>query len=681
MHARASSLRGDITGSRNIEPRQDQQPSARLDTLILPLQARVASFLAVGGTDAATLGTVSKKLRSQWRERALADKLVAALETELPQPVTHEAFKALIDNAAALPSPLCYEVFRRVPDRLCNGLDASGDNMERVIEELTAKLPKTLAVEHQFMMLDNISAAFQNPNFRAHFSNPHSRKIDRQAMEKIFARFCHQQVEFFRYKSRALGLLTAMKGAKKNAVPSGVSMASYLINISAWSVTPASRGLYMVSDKMSRANIWHAMLRNIVHAAPRVRADLLQTLIEAVACLKTQQQREHASEKILQHIGELPAQFQAAPIALAIRRLSILVSAASSEDMFERLATIANAAPLVHRGKLINIIAQAIATRQQPVRPAIFAGVLAQVGDLPLLQQQLVLETLASAVNAHPLEHQCTQAYNAVLGAIRLLPEPFQAVPAAALFASFAEMQIGAELDIRFIEAFEFVRRLPVDERAPMLRLLTSVIWRHSTKSSQFGGIDELLSLMRSQPVAERVRCVTSLYRISLDGTNEAFRFSILRKLFREVQQLPAAAQVPLIAEAAVKAARCGQPHMRFLLDAVLHQAGTLSPSEAGDVGQQMSLAFKAEVLCLNYYGAIPESFAALLTTADLLPDDLRISLLADLQASLTRCPEENRAAASHAIRDKINFLPIGLLQRFLLLKQQANVPTSASQV
>ncbi|MBC7514783.1 MAG: hypothetical protein H7234_10165, partial [Herminiimonas sp.] len=319
--ARASSMRDDIAESRHVKDRGEQQASARLDTLTRPFRARVANFSPIGSIEAATLETVSKALHGQWHQRALADKLVAALKTDPPQYVTHEGFSALIDGAASLPSPLCYEVFKRIPNRLCIGLDASGEHMEGVIAELMAKSPKTLDLKHQFLMLDHISAAFQHPDFCRHFSNPHSKKIDRQPMERIFGHFCRQLGDLVRHKSRALALSSAIEATHNGTIPSDAAVNSNQAFISAWAVIPASRGLYMAPEGNNRNLLWHAMMENIVHVGPGARAELLGTLIKAVACLETQLQREHAFEKILQHIGALPAQVQATPIAGAIDRL------------------------------------------------------------------------------------------------------------------------------------------------------------------------------------------------------------------------------------------------------------------------------------------------------------------------------------------------------------------------
>ncbi len=681
----ANSLREDIARSPDLKPRFNLPPAPRLEALAFPIREHLASYFAIGSTEAAALSAASQTLYGQWTERALADKLAASLEARPPQIISQAQFAELIDRAASLPPALCYAVLKLIPERLCDNLNASGSNMEVILEKLLTTSPGKLDVKHQLIMLEHISEAFHDPVFSQHFHSQHSRTIDRPAMERVFSIFHCQLRGLVDNSGRKLALSMAADFTKGEAIPSPALLGKLQTGIEAFAVTLLARGLYMVPDGKDRADIWHGMMKSVEKISPKnVHVPLLKILIPKVAYLETQPQRENAYEKILQVIAELPANQQPVPIAHAIDQLAYVTNPVYSKDIFERLTAIARAAPLADRAALTRLIAAAVTRRPPHERMAIFAGALAQMRELPLQQQGPVLETLACAIVAHPPGHQRIEVYTTVFDAIRQIPKPFQAVPAGLLFGCLESLPPGPAQHVRFVEALDFVRSLPVESRAPMLEPLTEAIWLHANDASQLDSLDDLLSLLNAQPLAERVKCLASLYQVDLDREAESLKFALLRKLFRHVQQLPAAAQVGLIAEAAAQATRCDQPYMRLQIGAILKHSRTLSQADANDVLRKVSMALRAAACRMIYDGedfaAVPHGFDALLEVTDILPDDLRIGLLTDLQGALVHCPQECRVAASGAIKAKLNFLPAGLLQKFLTLTRHADVPDQAGQ-
>lgn len=204
--------------------------------------------------------------------------------------------------------------------------------------------------------------------------------------------------------------------------------------------------------------------------------------------------------------------------------------------------------------------AAAIETRPPHQRMEIFTHVLTQVQQLLPHQRGPVLEMLAYEIPVLPHDDERTRACDDVLAALRQIPTTSQPFPAAILFNAFGSLPLGEAQHARYVDAFDFVRAMPIDHRTPPLEALTDKIWRHSDPSSQLDSLDELMSLQKSEPLAARVKIFASLYQVNLDGAVKPFRFAVLRKLFREVQQLPDAAQGMLIGDVAAQALRSDRP-------------------------------------------------------------------------------------------------------------------------
>lgn len=615
----------------------------------------------------------NRALHAVWRDRALADKLLAELKLGSHNSLACADFIHIIDTSNSLPARLQFTILRLLPKKFCAGLRQPGNNMEAVVAALVATTPR-LGIEHQFLMMDQISSMFLHPHFRAAFSKPDNLTIEAAPMREAYRLFWLELQRVCKHDHSAVAEMLHDWAHHDSPVPdpSDVDFAATCNAFLHYSAAMPARGLYMVRSARVRSGLWHSFFNKMIQSPAEIQNMLLENLIPRIADLKTDVDRHDAFSRVLSAISTLPQQDQYGGLQAVAKCLPCMRDATLNSPLFNRLKHLAIQAHSENLAMSLCLIAHAIGTRPLIERPALFDEILRHVDWLPHNERSMVVAMLAAQIKQLPSETERSNAYDVLLRATDALPKPNQPEAAAQLFGAITCLPDGATRHLRFLDAVKFIRSHPVDSREAMINTLGQAIWCQSKEFLQLHCLDDHLALIRPQPGQEQVKAVSDLYAVELDAHSEDFRYSVHRKLFDTIGTLPQAEQTALLGLATVQAMRIGSPYADAMISSILHHVQAMPEALRTDALQAAARHFDTLIDALNYVKysphAVPPDFAALLKMSERLPDDLRLRVLINAKKSFARCPPESIVLAAKTLRDTVNFLPISLIAQLTTL-------------
>ncbi|MBC7514014.1 MAG: hypothetical protein H7234_06215 [Herminiimonas sp.] len=674
----AERLRESMTDSRNLKPRGEAEPKLApkpgLGSAQPAVIHNISRFFALGSKETSKLQAQGVHLRENSRNRALADKLAAALKPKPFDAVGNRHFIDVIHKAEALPAALRYSVLALIPAELCKHLNYAGDNMGAVLQELLTASASDFKVKYRYFLMDKISRAFGNPLFQKHFSTAGSQVIDQLQMERTFRNFTGRLQELIiQQNGRSLAQALTQKPACPTSQSTDIDAQTICDETTACTVTPLVRGLYMVHDHEARSDLWMLLENRTVSTSPDVRKSLLTKLIPAIGCLQPETNRVMAFQKVLEAISALPSHLQSGPVEATAAYLHRITDPQDNASLFNRLVDITDAAPAEHRAFFLATYANTLATHPLDARTTLFAKILEDIVHVPVDHQAQVVEVLALGVGALPQGIERTQAYDAVLAAIKQLPKVEQARAALLLFTTIDTLPLDNTRHVKFVAAIDFVKSHPVEQRYPMLDQLQESIWCQATYETELHCLEEFLTVLQSQPPEDRQRALSVLYDTGFDIYDDSTRFAMLRTVFREVAKLPQAEQGDLIPCAAYHARDIGAPYMAFLFNDLVQCALALPPEMRGHTFDTIGQHLRHSAATLADQGGpndqLPPLLNALLDTADVLPEAMQVALLAQIKESAMDFPHGLQADAAKAISAKVNVLAPHLIQQLIDLR------------
>lgn len=658
--------------SRNTRPRITPSPETPLEKLPPFLKNHVGSFFALGSKHASRLQVQSKQLHGAFHEQALADRLACALDSPPPAPVPSSHFIGIIDAAEALPPALRCAVLERIPPRLCRDLHHCGNNMEAVISRLMTAACNGLDPKQQYLLLENISTVFAFPDFRRHFNNLGSTVVETLPMARVFKLFFLRMMRLFKFDRGGRGLSTALAQDPAHRISAGtaVDRDTVLNQHAACAVTSFARGLYLVRDQVKRAALWHYMVGQLARCDLQVQASLLPRLLPSIAFLEPQERRVNQFEKMLTLISQLPPDLQPEPVRHVLDQLEHIADPQANAAFFDRLFQVTGNAPAAHQPMLLRNYANALYQRPPHARAALFDRLMELTATIPAHARAPILEALACEIDVHPQGPQRIAAYDALFRAIGELPAPAQSVPAERLFSAIECLPPDETRHVRFIDAIDFIRLHPVENRFGMIDQLQDMIWCQPSIAAERHCLGELLQASRAQSAQQRQHTISLLYDADFSAYEDTARFSLVHTIFREVTALPKAEQGALIVRAAAQARHIEAPYMQMLFGDLIRHALALPDDVREETLQQVAIQTADAVRTLDYDGVapgeLPVLFMALVQTSDKLPVSMRLDLLVQLKQSLSNCPGTSLVAANSAITAKVNHLPPMQIQQFL---------------
>ena len=681
-HPETRRLRESIADSRTVRSRvETEAPPGPMPAPVaaapqlgrLPIAAikGINQFFELGSANASRLQGQGKHLFNTCGERALADRLAAALDTRPVQGITNHHFTNIIDQTQFLGAELRHAVLALIPAKLCEHLHSSGSNMEVVLQRLLTASAAGFDPQHRYLLIDRISAAFKQPAFRAHFHDATSQVIQRWPMESVFNNLVVELNELVNQRNApSLALALAQDPTDQTGTAATTDAQARHDVMTACTVTPLTRGLYMLHDHEIRFDAFMWMTSCIASASPDVRKTLLTNLIPEISYLQPEARRVAAFNQILESIEALSPDAKLDPVEATIAHLQCITDTVANTILYDSLLKNTQAAPAEQRAPLLAKHADALATRPPDTRVALFNKILTSVGQVPVNDQNQILEALAPDVSGQPEGIPRTQAYDAVFAAIKRLPKEKQVVAARLLFGTIDSLPPDQTRHVQFVAAANFIKLHPVEARFEMLDQLQDSIWCQDAYGTELHCLEEFLTLLQSQSPEERQGALTVLYDTGSDTLNDGTKFAMLRTIFREVEKLPQSRQSNLISAAAQQAGQLDSPYMAFLVNDVVECALALPPEARvhalQDIGRHLSnvvnmLAFEEEA-----DGQLPRELVALLDTSDVLPEAMQVTLLAELKQSLAHCPAALLADASRAVSGKVNALPLHLVAQFI---------------
>ena len=676
----AERLRANVADLRDRRPREEDDPDVvpqpGLGSASAAVIQDISRFFALGSFSASRLQVQGTHLRENSRNRALADKLAVSLKPKPFEAIRCRHFTDIIHQTQALPLALRCSVLALIPAALCEHLNYSGDDMGAVLQQLLTESATGFEAKHRYVLMDKISAAFENPFFQRHFSTAGNRVIDRLQMERTFSNFIASLQELTNHQNgRPLALALALAGESACPTNEGANIDAQTIcnETATCTVTPLVRGLYMVHDHEARSDLWTLLANRAATTSSDVRKTLLTKLINAIDCLQPESDRVAAFKEVLEAISALPSHLQPDPVGATISQLQSITDPRNNLQLFDRLTGITDAAPPEHRAPLLAMYANALATRPLGARAALFTKILVNLAQVPVHHKGQVLKALALEIGTHPQGTERTQAYDAVFAAIKELPKVAQVQAAELLFTTIDTLPMDNTRHVKFVAAINFIKSHPVQLRCPMLNQLQQNIWCQATYGADLHCLEEFLTAMQAQLPQERQRALSVLYDTGFDIYDDCIRFAALRMIFREVTKLPQSGQLCLILSAAYHARDIDSPYMSFLFNDLVQCAQALPPEAREGALEAVAQQLKRTAAGLAYLSEpgdqLPPLLDALLETSGVLPEAMQVALLAQIKESVAALPPALQADAAKAVSTKINSLPLRLIQQVLVLQ------------
>lgn len=666
----------------------EQGVPATLDLQQKNVVHRIASNLPPGGKEGSRLSTMNRAMHLQWRDRALADKLLVEL-TRVPEAEAYQApyLQRIIQTSEQLPPALQYHVLEGIPAKvreLLPYLSSIGQMAPVLQRTLTASW--RLAINHRFAIMSRISTAIDHPAF--HSAWLRSLEADRTAMESMASQF-HAELHVLQksegedYAHFLLGQIqtTHTAGTRRDTgsdagdvTRSQARQGSADLDvlrecISAHCVNLHAGGLYLISNAEDRTRRWHALLDQTAEVDPRHQCDTLPDLFAHIRDLSSDTHRANALDCGLSLIDAWPPAMQVDGLQEACKVLPYIQTAEREQALFTRLRQCAFMAPSEQMGMSMHLIATQIFKRPDEERGPLFTRTLQQVCALPAEDQLPALEGLAEQIQSLPVTHNCA-AYDAVLTAIKALPEAMQPDAAANLFRDGLAVSDPIERHMRFFEAIEFAGTHPADRCACMVEALSNDLRSYDDNAFKLQCLDAQLTLARTLPLEEQLANLDTVYQFYSDAQDTIFESCFSRRLLDEIAMLPQARRSEQMGNAACHALQIDEPARGPALRLVMHRMQRMPEPLQSQTSEAITARFDAIIrdVCVPHAAPLTrKNFSALLNAAERCPDTLRLHLLKNIKRALPdlMIDDQMRESILRELTEKINALPIPLLARW----------------
>lgn len=651
-----------LTALRALAGSRRRQASPALDGLGTNLIERIADEFPSGSKDVSRLCAVSQTFCIDLADRAFTDKLCARAGQPLSQDNVCDVFEQLITQSVRLPQRWQADVLKAVLVHLPKHLHSPLAGLDHLLHDL---LEATKALRDPLLQRElqlRMGANFETDSFRLQCFNTGNVVELKPAMADFYKAF----------KAASDDALFANASAKNSPAGAIETLpASELSEIQKRSLRVYKtlvHGLFMIPDNETRHAEWNRMRQDPRCGSGDERVDLLRGLSDELVILVDPHQRSNAFALLLGDVERLSAKAQPDMIWRLAQRLNVLTADSSFTTLLGRLSSIANALPADEACVSMCHIIRAL-PRFQPVyrREIAFGSLLNVIRLRPAADQARMLPTLASRIFSLSEGESRVHGYDTLWSELPSLDLRLQTQTVRRLVAEFDGLPEEPEVrQIRFVDAINFVRSIPPENRFALLGSLIQQIHSLLEPDLQMSAFHTILDLATAQPLSEQAELLHALHErfnfenfdVAVDDTTH---FAMASAIGWAAARLPPKNHAALLVNLADAALWWQHPfmarHFKSIVEAAQRLPAELSGATLANVSE--ILERRVSQMLVLPRGDIPACLFDLLETADRLPNAMRIRLLQRIVPACRAFTESEMLAAHAEIQRHLHGLPI----------------------
>ena len=613
-----------------------------------------------GSAHVSNLASTSKAMRLACFDRALADRLIAAIQLPVDSQAVSAHLIQVVEDANRLPSNLRVEVLSTIPARLTAHLRSPTLGFEHVFEALAVALEQLDGPHWQYRLLNAVGAEFADADLQRSCLVQQGQGL--RSMGTIYIQL-----------SRSIDVLLTLHGAAiaaSTGVDRNMAGNSGKNRLFSEALGMQARGLYMLANPDERSMTWDSLRQDLRCGDGVERQALLEGLTDALPHLANIANRRAGLAFILAEVGRFPAELQPAMHARLAAQLRHFTTGEIDQGYALLLAIGVTLPPTQMAQSLV-----AFAGCLEQVAPfhtkAIFDGIMNHLPRLAPDGQATVVAALSARIVMMPEESDRLNAFDAVWDVYCTIDPFAKAVSTvlANLVGTIASLPCDERQLVRFSRLTDCLTAQPNDCENGLIEHLVDAIWALEMPSQKMAAFRDVLLLVSDQPSVMQPDLLTLLIEIINDQHFDDTRFSMLAAFERVVRRLPVTMQAALLGEAAFSAMWLDTPFMEARFAALVGAARALPEPHADQALSLIDETFVHIVAELDdpEQDSLPMYFNAILETCRVMPQATQVRTLDALVDTVREYPPAVAQLARNLIMPRLEALPEPIHQRLQL--------------